>query len=164
MVLRVVLVRRLALKHATSKKQRQRYLEAFFTTDLSLSLEAILWEYQGRWSVEITIWQVRQSFGLGQDRCRRYRRIVGINALRMVIVAAQVLWFAEQVSSGVSMDLAQYRPWYLQKQQPSLHDIAWACREQLYREGIFPKVGFWDTVEVFHSIDPEGSGALPRAA
>ncbi len=127
-------------------------------------MEAILWEYQGRWSVEITIWQLRQSFGLGQDRCRRYRRIVGINALRMVIVAAQVLWFAEQVSSVVSMDLAQYRPWYLQKQQPSLHDIAWACREQLYQEGITPKVGFWDTVEVFHGIDPGSSGALPRAA
>ena len=163
-VLHVVLVRRLALKQATSKKQRQRYLEAFFTTDLSLSLEQVLWEYQGRWSVEITIWQVRQSFGLGQDRCRRYRRIVGINALRMVIVAAQVLWFAEQVSSVVSMDLTQYRPWYLQKQHPSLHDIAWACREQLYQEGITPKVGFWDTVEVFHGIDPGSSGALPRAA
>ena len=163
-VLRVVLVRRKALKHAVSKKQRQRYVEAFFTTDGTLSMEAILWEYQGRWSVEITIWQIRQSFGLGQDRCRRYRRIVGINAFRMVIVAAQVLWFAEQVSSVVSMDLAQYRPWYLQKQQPSLHDIAWACREQLYREGITPKVGFWDTVEVFHGIDPGSSGALPRAA
>ena len=163
-VLRVVLVRRVALKQAPSKKQRQRWVEAFFTTDLSLSLEAILGEYQGRWSVEITIWQARQSFGLGQDRCRRYRRIVGINALRMVLVAAQVLWFAEQVDQVSSMDLRQYRPWYVQKQQPSLHDIAWACRERLYREGIFPKVGFWETVEVFHSIDPGGGGALPRAA
>ena len=82
----------------------------------------------------------------------------------MVIVAAQVLWFAEQVSSVGSMDLAHYRPWYLQKEHPSLHDIAWACREQLYKEGITPKVGFWDTVEVFHGIDPGSSGALPRAA
>ena len=163
-VLHVVLVRRPSLKQASSKKQRQRYLEAFFTTDLSLSLGAILREYQGRWSVEITIWQARQSFGLGQDRCRRYRRIVGINALRMVIVAAEVLWFADEVSSVSSMDLVQYRPWYVQKQQPSLDDIAWACREQLYGAGILPKVGFWDTVEVFHGIDPGGSGALPRAA
>lgn len=163
-VLRVVLVRRKALKHAASKKQRQRYVEAFFTTERAFSLEEVLWEYQGRWSVEITIWQARQSFGLGQDRCRRYRRIVGINALRMVIAAAEVLWFAQEVESVSSMDLMAYRPWYVQKQQPSLHDIAWACREQLYKEGITPKVGFWDTVEVFHGIDPGSSGALPRAA
>lgn len=96
-VLHVVLVRRPALKEARSKQRRQRYLEAFFTTDRSLSIEQILQEYQGRWSVEILIWQAKQSFGLGQDRCRRYRRIVGINAFRLVIAAAEVLWFAEQV-------------------------------------------------------------------
>ena len=82
----------------------------------------------------------------------------------MVLVAAQVLWFAQQVGSRKSMDLVRYRPWYVQKRQPSLHEIAWACREQLFREGITPKVGFWDTVEVFHAIDPGSSGALPRAA
>ena len=163
-VLHVVLVRRKALRHAASKKQRQRWVEAFFTTDLLLSLKEILLEYQGRWSIEITIWQARQSLGLGQDRCRRYRRIVGINAFRLLIAAAQVLWFAEQVESVSSMNLVRYRPWYSQKQAPSLHDIVWACREQLYKEGITPKVGFWDTVEVFHGIDPGSSGALPRAA
>ncbi len=163
-VLHVVLVRRKALRHAASKKQRQRWVEAFFTTDLLLSLEEILLEYQGRWSVEITIWQARQSLGLGQDRCRRYRRIVGINAFRLVIAAAQVLWFAEEVESVSSMNLVRYRPWYGQKQALSLHDIVWACRERMYREGITPKVGFWDTVEVFHGIDPGSSGALPRAA
>lgn len=62
------------------------------------------------------------------------------------------------------MDLVRYRPWYIKKQQPSLHDLAWACRERLYCEGITPKVGFWDTVEVFHSIDPQPDEALPRAA
>lgn len=163
-VLHVVLVRRLAWKQARSKKRRQRWVEAFFTTDLSLSLDQVLREYQGRWSVEITIWQARQSFGLGQDRCRRYRRVVGINAFRMVLVAAQVLYFAEAVKSVSSMDLIRYRPWYLHKQGPSLDDIAWACREQLYRAGITPKVGFWDTVEVFHHINPGDCEALPRAA
>ena len=61
----------------------------------------------------------------------------------MVIMAAQVLYFAESVSSVRSMDLAVWRPWYVSKQQPSLHDIVWALREQLQAEGISPKVGFW---------------------
>jgi hypothetical protein len=163
-VLRVVLVRRKALRHVPSKKKRQRWVEAFFTTDLSLSMEAILCEYQGRWSVEITIAQARQSLGLGQDRCRRYRRIVGINAFRMLVAAAEVLWFADEVCQVEAMDLRAYRPWYGQKTAPSLDDIVWACREQLYAEGILPKVGFGDTVVVFHGMDPGGSGALPHAA
>jgi hypothetical protein len=164
LMLRVVLVRRLALRHHPSKRKRQRWLEAFFTTAQELNLETILQEYQGRWSIEITIWQARQSFGLGRDRCRRYRRIVGINGLRLVLMAAQVLWFADRVAPASTMDLRQYRPWYVQKEHPSLHDIAWACREQLYREGIFPKVGFWDTMEIIHEHDPGGGDALPRAA
>ena len=163
-VLRVVLVRRPALKQAKSKRQRQKWLEAFFTTDRGLSLDQVLGEYRGRWSIEITISAARQDYGLGQDRCRRYRRIVGINAFRLLVAAAQVLWFAEAVSSVSSMDLVRYRPWYLQKQAPSLHDIVWACREHLHAEGISPKVGFWETVEVFHGIDPGGRVALPRAA
>jgi hypothetical protein len=68
LMLRVVLVRRLALRHHPSKRKRQRWLEAFFTTAQDLNLETILQEYQGRWSIEITIWQARQSFGLGRDR------------------------------------------------------------------------------------------------
>lgn len=163
-VLRVVLVRRKALKHAPSKKKRQRYIEAFFTTDRGLSMEQILSEYHGRWSIEITIGQARQSLGLGQDRCRRYRRIVGINAFRMVIAAAQVLWFADEVSKVEAMDLRAYRPWYGRKQAPSLDDVLWAVRERLYGEGILPKVGFWETMEVFHGMDPGGFAALPRAA
>ena len=163
-VLRVVLVRRPALKQAKSKRQRQKWLEAFFTTDRSLSLEEILAEYRGRWTIEITISAARQDYGLGQDRCRRYRRIVGINAFRLVIAAAQVLWFAEAVEEVASMDLVRYRPWYLQKQAPSLHDVVWACREHLNAEGITPKVGFWETMEGFHGNSAGSSGALPRAA
>lgn len=163
-VLRVVLVRRPWLKQAKSKRQRQKWVEAFFTTDGSLSLEEVLGEYRGRWTIEITISVARQDYGLGQDRCRRYRRIVGINAFRLVIAAAQVLWFAEALESVESMDLVRYRPWYLQKQAPSLHDVVWACREHLHAEGITPKVGFWETVEVFHDNGPGSSGGLPRAA
>lgn len=163
-MLRVVLVRRLALKEARSKQQRRHWLKAYFTTDRSLSLDAILREYHARWSVEITIWQLRQSFGLGQDRCRRYRPVVAVNALRLLVIGAEVLWFAEQVSSAESMDLRQYRPWYHHKEHPSLDEVSWAVREHLYRAGILPKVGFWDTLEVFDGLDDRSNAELSRAA
>jgi hypothetical protein len=104
-MLQVVLVRRRRFKQARTKRQRQRYLEAVFTTHLSLSLEQILQEYDGRWigprigPFEITISAARQSLGLGQDRCRRYAQLVSINALRLIWCGAEVLWVAEQVES-----------------------------------------------------------------
>ena len=53
-VIRVVVVRRDEPK-AGAKRTPRRHLEAFFTTDLSLSLAQILSEYKSRWSIEIDI-------------------------------------------------------------------------------------------------------------
>lgn len=160
-MLSVVLLRRRHLRHHPSKRQRARYVEVFFTTELSLSLEDILQEYRGRWSVEILLHEARESYGLGQDRCRRYRKIVSVNAFRLAVGAAEVLWFAHEVAEADEMDLRRLRSWYRQKGVPSLFDIHWAMREHLFGEGIYPKVGFWDTMAEFHG---GSSGALPRAA
>ena len=114
-----------------------------------------------RWSVEIEIWEAVESYGLGQDRCRRYERIVGANAFRLMMAAAQGLWFAQQLAQGQVVDLVRYRPWYQQKRAPSGFDIMWACRERLFEEGIIPTVGFWEKVGVIELVSP---AALPRAA
>ena len=59
-----------ATKRAKRLGQRKPLprLEAFFTTDLSLSLEAILELYRDRWAVEITIRDSYGFDGLGQVR------------------------------------------------------------------------------------------------
>src|SRR4029453_15463393 len=52
----VVVVR--PLQHRARKSGQRKPLppvEAFFTTDLTLSLETILAQYRGRWAIEITI-------------------------------------------------------------------------------------------------------------
>lgn len=147
--LRVVIVRR---ERAT---RQRRALEAFFTTDLRLSMEAMLSEYEGRWSVEILIREAREHYGLGQDRCRRYRRIVGVNGFRLLVGASQVLWFAREMQRYGPVALSPYQPWYEAKQVPSLHDIAWAVRERLFQEGITPKVGIWEAMGVIHRLHRE---------
>ena len=126
-----------------------------------MSLEEILAEYRARWSIEILLHEARESYGLGKDRCRSYRKIVGINSFRLLLGAAEVLHFAHAVEETEAMDLRRYRSWYRMKQGPSLFDIRWAVREHLYQEGIYPKVGFWETMAVF---DEGSSGGLPRAA
>jgi hypothetical protein len=158
--LRVAVVRRPPEKATKQKKE----LEAFFTTLLRLDREQILAEYRARWSVEILIREAKEHYGLGQDRCRKYERIVGVNGFRMVIGAAQVLWFAREVTQQ-PIALAPYQPWYLQKQAPSLHDITWAVRERLLAEGITPRVGFWEGMGVIHRLPrKQGVDQLPRAA
>ena len=158
--LRVVIVRRPEEKATKQKKA----LEAFFTSLLLLDMKQILAEYRARWSVEILIREAREHYGLGQDRCRRYERIVGVNGFRMVIGAAQVLWFAREVGQQ-PVALTPYQPWYLQKQKPSLHDIMWAVRERLLKEGITPRVGIWQGMGVIHRLRSEQRpGQVARAA
>jgi len=158
-LLRVVIVRR---ARATRQK---RALEAFFTTWQRLDLQQILCQYEGRWSVEILIREAREHYGLGQDRCRRYRRIVGVNGFRLLVGACQVLWFAREVEQYGPVALTPYQPWYEGKQVPSLHDIAWAVRERLFQEGITPKVGIWEAMGIIHHLRSETqTDRLPLAA
>ena len=139
-----------------SKKIQQGDLDLFFWGALP-----ILACYGGRWLVEIAVRESVESYGLGQDRCRRYERIVGANAFRLIMAAAQGLWFAQQLGQGQAVDLIRYRPWYRQKRAPSGFDIMWACRERLFAEGIMPTVGFWEKVGVIELVSPS---ALPRTA
>ncbi|MBN2872032.1 MAG: transposase, partial [Halothiobacillaceae bacterium] len=146
--LRVAIVRRPEEQCRGQKNE----LEAFFTSRCCLGVEELLQEYRDRWSVEILIREAKQCYGLGQDRCRRYERIVGINGLRMLVGACQVLWFARELDEQKEAALRPYQPWYEQKQKPSLHDITWAVRERLMAEGITPTVGIWQDVGVIHRL------------
>lgn len=167
-VLRVVILRRPHLKDADSAKKRKRYLEVFFTTDLRLGAEQILEEYRGRWSIEILIREAKESFGLGQDRCRNCRKIAGINNFRLLIGATEVLYVAEHAAEtrepdrqegGPSESFDQLRPWYEEPGVPNLFDIHWGIREELATAGITPKVGLNATPGEFEQT---GSSAQLR--
>jgi DDE superfamily endonuclease len=162
-LVRVVVLRRTG--KPTLKQHGQRKpppaIEAFFTTDLSLSAQDILREYSARWAVEIAIRDANAFAGLGQDQCRKHQRIMGANTLRLVMAAARTLWFIEQVERSTAVHLCRYRPWYRQKVAPSQLDVAEACREALQEAGIFPIPRF--TPELAEN-DEEPEHALPLAA
>jgi hypothetical protein len=113
-------------------------VEAFFTTDLTLSLKTILAQYRERWTVEITLRDSNAFPGFGQDQCRKYVRVVGANPFRLLLAATRTLWFVEQASRGTGIALTQYRPWYRHKEAPSQLDIVSAWREALQAAGVFP--------------------------
>jgi hypothetical protein len=113
------------------------------------------------YNIEITIRDSNAFVGLGQDQCRKRQRIVGANTLRLVLAAARTLWCIAHVDRGIGMPLCRYRPWYRQKVAPSQLDVAEACREALYKAGIFPIPRFNPDLTESHE---EPALALPLAA
>jgi hypothetical protein len=162
-VVRVVVVRRPASTRRRPPGQRKPPppVEAFFTTDLTLSLETILAQYRERWAVEITLRDSNAFTGFGQDQCRKYTRVVGANTLRLVLAAARTLWFVEQTSRAAPLDLQRSRPWYRKKCAPSQLDVVWACREALHEAGVFPIPRF---APALAEIQQEPENTLPLAA
>jgi hypothetical protein len=136
-------------------------LEAFFTTDLTLSAHDILNESRDRWAVEIAMRDAGAFEGLGQDQCRKRQRILGANTFRLVMAAARTLWVLAPSERGPDVPLCRYRPWYRQKVALSHLDGVWACREALHEAGIFPILRFTPDLAENHE-EPEY--ALPVAA
>jgi hypothetical protein len=136
-------------------------VEAFFTTDLTLSLDAVLVQYRERWAVEITIRDGNAFAGFGQDQCRKRERVVGANTLRLLLAAARTLWFVEHTARTPAFDLRRYRPWYRQKIAPSQLDIVWTWRETFLAAGVLPIPRF---TRELAEIQQESENAFPLAA
>jgi hypothetical protein len=142
-VIRVVVVRRPHLERIKGVKGtkafgRRKPLEAFFSTDMTVSPDDILATYDDRWAIEIDIRDARAFDGLAHDQCRKLTHIVGVNTFRLLMAAARTLWFIAQTERAGHVDLCRYRPWYTQKVAPSQLDVVWSCREALHEAGIFP--------------------------
>jgi hypothetical protein len=121
-------------------------LEAFFSTDVSLSPHALLETYADRWAMEIAIRDSHAYYGVAQDQCRRFPPIVGANTFRLLMAAARTLWFIVTSEQQTDVSLQRFRPWYRHKVAPSQFDVAWACRASLQEVGIFPIPRFFTAV------------------
>jgi hypothetical protein len=142
-LLRVVVVWRPHLDGPAQSKSKKAFgrlkpLEAFFSTEVSLSAHTILETYADRWAMEIDIRDGHAYYGIAQDQCRKYTHIVGANTLRLLLAAARTLWFIVTSAQQADIGLQRFRPWYRHKVAPSQFDVAWACREVLQEAGIFP--------------------------
>jgi hypothetical protein len=150
-LLRVVVVWRPHLAgpqkpHGRKAFGRLKPLEAFFSTDVSLSPHAILETYADRWAMEIDIRDGHAYYGVAQDQCRKFEHILGANTFRLLMAAARTLWFIVSSEPHADVSLQRFRPWYRHKVAPSQFDVAWACREGLQEAGIFPIPRFFTAV------------------
>jgi Transposase DDE domain len=162
-LIRVVVVRRPTPPRARKLGQRKPLppVQAFFTTDLTLSLAALLAQYRERWAVEIVLRDSNAFAGFGQDQCRKRERVVGANTLRLVLAAARTLWFLEQLRPAAPLFLQRHRPWYRQKSAPSQLDILWIWREAVHTAGVVPIPRFTSGLA---EIPQQPENVLPLAA
>lgn len=142
---------------------RQKTLEAFFSTDASLSSCQLLDQYAQRWDVEINIRNANAFYGFGGDQCQSYRCLVGVNTFRALLAACGSLWFVQQADqpSNQPMDLLKNRPWYRKKKHPTQLDVQWMFKEMLTQQTITPTPAFTDNVTLFH---PNRSKTAAKAA
>jgi hypothetical protein len=70
---------------------RLKPLEAFFSTEVALSPQALLETYADRWAMEIDIRDSHAYYGVAQDQCRKFHAIVGANTFRLLMAAARTL-------------------------------------------------------------------------
>lgn len=154
--IQVVVVRRF-----NTDDPKKKVVEAFYTTDLQLSVNDILDEYRNRWDIEIDFRDANAYYGLAKDQCRKYRRIVAINNFRMLMAASRTLFCIHQLQKAEELNLIRNRPWYRQKKQLSQLNIETISREILQAQGIFPTPCFIHDVEEITKIK---DGPRHRAA
>lgn len=158
-LLRVVVVWRPHLDgpakpHSSKAFGRLKPLEAFFSTDVSLSAPTMLETYEDRWAMEIDIRDGHAYYGIAQDQCRKFEHIVGANTFRLLLAATRTLWFIVTSEQHANVALQRCRPWYRHKVAPSQFDVAWACRDVLQAAGILPIPRFFTAVaENQHEVD-----------
>ena len=150
-LIRVVVIWRPHLDSPAKPKSSKAFgrlnpLEAFFSTEVSLSAHTILATYEDRWAMEIDIRDGHAYYGIAQDQCRKFEHIVGANTLRLLLAAARTLWFIVTSEQHADVALQRLRPWYRHKVAPSQFDVAWACRDVLQEAGIFPIPRFFTAV------------------
>jgi len=129
---------------------------AYFTTDLSLSVEQILGGFSKRWSLEVTFRDAKQNLGLEEPqngwwrrpkRIRRRRKKPGPQprgrrgerAIRhtvpliFCVYGLVLVWYFRHGKAG--QDVARVRrrcPWYRHKKEPSFADMLGAVRRELW--------------------------------
>lgn len=148
------LIRVVIVERDTSQSPKKRPLEAFFSTDTSLSVAEVLLEYRDRWSIELSIRDANGYYGIGMDRCRNYQRLLSVNNLRFLMAATRTLWFIDKMTRNERPNWRRFRPWYRHKEKPSQRDVIMAYREALAYEGISPTIRFLqDMPEIHHQQD-----------
>jgi DDE superfamily endonuclease len=111
--------------------------EYFFTTDVTMSPQAVIETYTGRWNIETTFQEARSYLGLETTRGRARNTVLRAEPCRLALYTLVVWLYAElpvryQRVRGVA---------WLRKSDVTFSDAITAVRRYLWVEGVFSLSG-----------------------
>jgi len=108
--------------------------EALVCTDLSLSAPEMITGYCRRWSVEVAFCDAKQMLGFHDPQVWSEKSVERAAPMSWFVGSLIVLWYA---AAGHAGDQAQReRPWYKNKETPTMADMLAACRYQMWESWI----------------------------
>jgi hypothetical protein len=102
--------------------------EAFFCTDLTVSVAFLLTAYARRWGLEVTIEDCKQSLGFEEPQNQTEQAVRRTAPFAGLVYACVVLWAAQQVRGGLPLAWP-IRPWYRHKATLSFAALLAALRQ-----------------------------------
>jgi hypothetical protein len=108
----------------------RRHDEAFFCTDLAVSVAFLLTTYAKRWTLEVTFFDLKQALGFEDPQNQAPRAVRRTAPFAGLVHALVVLWAARQIDNGAVLS-TPVRPWYRHKARVGLSfgDLLAALRQ-----------------------------------
>lgn len=128
--------------------------EFFFTTDLEMSPEEIVYCYTGRWAIEVVFRETKQYLGMDQPQARKKKAVLRITPFCLWLNSVIKLWFVLESRQG-RPTLPETDPWYPHKDTISFQDMLGAIRLCFWRRCIIPVSTSRDEHEKIHNFIAE---------
>ena len=128
--------------------------EFFFTTDLEMAPEDIVYCYTGRWAIEVVFRETKQYLGMDQPQARKKKAVLRITPFCLWLNSVIKLWFVLDSRQG-RPTLPETDPWYPHKDTISFQDMLGAIRLCFWRGSISPESTSRDEQEKIHDFVAE---------
>lgn len=112
--------------------EKQHADEFFFSTDLTLSAEAMIYIYTGRWPIEVVFRESKQYLGFQDSQARTQKAVTRTAPFCLWLNALIKLWFMQEQQHG-KIHLPTPDPWYISKKTISFQDMLDALRRSYWK-------------------------------
>lgn len=115
-------------------------IRVFFSTDVTMTVPALLETYAGRWSTEVCFRDIKQILGFGDSQARLKTSVERTAPFVGYLSTLLVLWFATKQTSGSDLATPPLRPWYRHKQGYCFADVVRTAQRVLMRSDVLDLV------------------------
>lgn len=109
--------------------------EYFFTTDIEMSAEDVVFCYTGRWAIEVAFRETKQYLGMDEPQARKKKAVLRITPFCLWLNSVIKVWFVLEGRRNQPA-LPANDPWYTHKDTISFQDMLGAIRLHFWRKYI----------------------------